>query len=202
MTEPVAGPPPVEVSEPDRTRLLELARTAVAVAAGARPSGDLDAVIEAGPLPAFLTAAFVTLLVDGDLRGCMGTLDPDGEAWRAVVDTATWAARRDPRFGGVRAHELAAMEIDVSILGPLVPLADPSAFRPGIDGIMIIRDERRGILLPEVADDVGHGPTDMLEAVCRKAGLRAGAWRERGTRLWVFRTLRFGGRAIEVGEHG
>jgi AMMECR1 domain-containing protein len=60
---------------------------------------------------------------------------------------------------------------------------------------VISRDGRRGLLLPEVADDVGHGPTDMLDAVCRKAGLPRDAWRDPRAHLWVFRTLRFGGPA-------
>lgn len=196
MTTSSFSPPAgVTVSEADRARLLELARTAVAVASGAREPDALDRAVAAGPLPSFPAAAFVTLLEDGDLRGCMGTLDPDGEAWSAVVETAGWAAQRDPRFPPLDAAELSRLQIDVSILGPLVPLEDPAAFRPGIDGIVIGRDGRRGLLLPEVADDVGRGPTDMLDAVCRKAGLTRGAWRDRDTRLWVFRTLRFGGPA-------
>lgn len=188
-------PEPVLVSDVDRVRLLELARAAVAVASGAAPTSHLEARLADGPLPSFPAAAFVTLLERGELRGCMGTLDPDGEAWRAVVETAGWAARQDPRFEPLAPSELGALEIEVSILGPLVPLADPAAFRPGIDGIVISRDGRRGLLLPEVADTVGTGPTDMLEAVCRKAGLPAPAWRDPDSRLWVFRTLRFGGRA-------
>jgi AmmeMemoRadiSam system protein A len=194
MTAPSPSlPGPVDVSAADQDRLLELACTAVAVASGAAPAWALEAAIAAGPLPAFPAAAFVTLLEDGELRGCMGTLDPDGAAWQAVVDTAGWAARRDPRFAPLQAGELAALEVDVSILGPMAPLPDPGLFRPGVDGIVISRDGRRGLLLPEVADDVGHGPTDMLDAVCRKAGLPRDAWRDPRARLWVFRTLRFGG---------
>ena len=78
---------------------------------------------------------------------------------------------------------------------PLERLADPAAFRPGTDGIVVRRGGRRGLLLPEVAETVGHGPTDVLVACCRKAGLPGDAWREPGTELWVFRTHRFGGPA-------
>jgi AmmeMemoRadiSam system protein A len=194
-TVPYTSPDAVVVSDDDRRRLLDLARASVAVASGAAADSHLEAAIAAGPLPSFPAAAFVTLLEAGELRGCMGTLDPDGEAWRAVVDTAGWAARRDPRFPPLRAHELAGLEVDVSILGPMMPLDDPGLFRPGIDGIVISRDGRRGLLLPEVADAVGDGPTDMLDAVCHKAGLPRGAWRDPATRLWTFRTLRFGGPA-------
>lgn len=196
MTEPSAGPAPVEVSAADRERLLELARAAVAVASGAMPPAHLEEVVAAGPLPAFPAAAFTTLMEDGELRGCMGTLDGEQAAWRSVLETARWAAQRDPRFDALEAVELARLEVDVSILGPLAPLADPRSFRPGVDGIVITLEGRRGLLLPEVADDVGHGPLDMLVAVCRKAGLPPDAWRDPRARLQVFRTLRFGGPAV------
>ena len=125
----------------------------------------------------------------------MGNLDAENPAWASVVEAARWAARGDPRFLGVEPGELAGMDIDVSILGPIVRLDDPSAFRPGTDGIVVRRGGRRGLLLPEVADTVGHGPTDMLVACCRKAGLPGDAWRDPGTELRVFRTHRFGGPA-------
>jgi AmmeMemoRadiSam system protein A len=188
-------PPPVVVPPDEQARLLGLARVAVAVAAGAQPNVALEAALAAGPLPERHAAAFVTLTEDGELRGCMGNLDADEPAWASVVDAARWAARGDPRFPGVQPRELAAIEIDVSIMGPLVWLADSRQFRPGTDGIVVQRDGRRGLLLPEVADTVGRGPTAMLEAVCRKAGLRPGAWHEPGTRIFVFRTHRFGGPA-------
>ncbi len=188
-------PPPVDIPAEEQARLLDLARVAVAVATGAEPGPALQVALDAGPVPERRAAAFVTLTELGRLRGCMGNLDADELASANVVDAARWAARGDPRFPGVEPGELAAIEIDVSVLGPLVPLEDAQAFRPGTDGIVVARGGRRGLLLPEVADTVGHGPTQMLEACCKKAGLRPGAWSETGTELWVFRTLRFGGPA-------
>ena len=189
------GPAPVEIPPTEQARLLDLARVAVAVAVGAQPGTALDAALAREPLPDRRAGAFVTLTEDGQLRGCMGNLDAENPAWASVVEAARWAARGDPRFLGVEPGELAAMEIDVSVLGPMERLADAAAFRPGIDGIVVRRGGRRGLLLPEVSETVGHGPTDMLVACCRKAGLRGDAWREPGTELWVFRTHRFGGPA-------
>jgi AmmeMemoRadiSam system protein A len=188
------GPPAVVIPAAEQERLLDLARAAVGEATGAMRHGTLKAAL-AGPLPDRRAAAFVTLTEEGDLRGCMGNLDADNPAWASVVDAARWAARGDPRFLGVEPQELAGIEIDVSILGPLVRLDDPRGFRPGIDGIVVRREGRRGLLLPEVAESVGYGPTQMLDACCRKAGLRPGTWAQPGTELWVFRTHRFGGPA-------
>jgi uncharacterized protein len=192
---PAGGPPAVEVPPAEQARLLDLARVAVAVAAGALRGTELDVALGAEPLPDRRAGAFVTLTEHGELRGCMGNLDAENPAWASVVEAARWAARGDPRFLGVEPGELAALEIDVSILGPMERLADPSAFRPGTDGIVVRRGGRRGLLLPEVAETVGRGPTDMLVACCRKAGLPGDAWRDPGTDLWVFRTHRFGGPA-------
>jgi hypothetical protein len=76
------------------------------------------------------------------------------------------------------------------VLGPALVLRDPAAFRPGIDGIIVARDGRRALLLPEVATDQGWNAREMLDAVCEKAGLEGHAWHDQRTRLFVFRTVR------------
>jgi AMMECR1 domain-containing protein len=96
----------------------------------------------------------------------------------------------------VRGSELPRIHLEVSVLGPVVPLLDPGCLRLGIDGIIVQRGGRRGLLLPEVAPMLGNDPAAMFDTACRKAGLPAGAWRDPGTRLAVFRTDRFGGPAV------
>jgi AmmeMemoRadiSam system protein A len=189
------SPGEVEIEPPERARLLELARVAVGVAAGARPAHDLQAALLRGDLPERPGGAFVTLTEEGQLRGCMGTLDETAPAWQSVVHAARSAVLADPRFPAVSPAELPRIHLEVSVLGPMVPLPDPAAFRPGVDGIVIGRDGRRGLLLPEVAAMLEPGPTAMLDAVCRKAGLPRDAWRDPRSALWVFRTCRFGGPA-------
>ncbi len=147
-------------------------------------------------------AAFVTLTSEGALRGCVGRLDPDVPVGTAVVDAATWAALDDPRFPSVRPGELARLHIEVSILGPMVRLADPMAFRLGVDGIVVERDGRRGLLLPEVASALDDDRVAMLEMACRKAGLEASAWRQPGTTVLAFRTARFGGPVLPLDAAG
>jgi AmmeMemoRadiSam system protein A len=126
----------------------------------------------------------------------MGSLDPDLPVWASVADAAGWATRGDPRFRAVRAADLDRLEVGVSILGPLVPLAAPEDFRPGTDGVVVRRGQRRGLLLPEVAEKLGFQRQPMLEIAAEKAGLPRDAWRQEGTEVLAFRTARFEGPAV------
>lgn len=204
MTTALPADPPAAVDLPagDRIRLLGLARAALAATTGACPATRLDVALAAAADLDRPAAVFVTLTEDGDLRGCIGTIRPDRPLAEAVVSAATSAAGRDPRFPAVRAAELGTIEVEISVLGTPVPLDDPTAFRPGVDGVIVERDGRLAILLPEVATTLGWGTAEMLDAVCLKAGLARDAWRRSGTRLRRFRTTRFGGSAIEVSDEG
>ena len=189
---------PGEVSLPQDARrcLLDLARIAVGVAARTLPARDLSEALECDPGIDLHAAAFVTLTGPGGLRGCVGMLDAGRPVAEAVVEAAACATRTDPRFPPVHAHELGDLEVEVSVLGPLVALVDPLSFRLGVDGILVERDGRRGLLLPEVAAMVNNDRTEMLEIACRKAGLPAGAWRDERATVFAFQTDRFGGPAV------
>jgi AmmeMemoRadiSam system protein A len=187
------GPEAVQLSDQDQARLLELARTAVAVAVRAQPAEALEALIEGGSLPELRAGAFVTLTENSDLRGCMGRLDDGTPVWISVLAAARLAALGDPRFPALQDVELPRVHLEVSVLGPMEPLRDPAMFRPGVDGLVVSRGGRRGLLLPEVAGMLEPRHDAMLDAVCRKAGLATGAWRDPQTELLVFRTCRFGG---------
>jgi len=189
--------PAAVVLPPDVRRcLLHLARTAVAVAARALPAQDLEAALVCDPGMDLHAAVFVTLTEPRGLRGCMGILDANRPVAEAVVEAAACAARTDPRFPPVQPRELHGLELDISVLGTPVRLADPQAFRLGIDGILVERDGRRGLLLPEVASTAGIDQVEMLEIACRKAGLPSGAWRDPRTSVSAFRTDRFGCPAV------
>jgi AmmeMemoRadiSam system protein A len=178
-----------------REQLLEVARAALAVATGSADRKRLDAAMEAARSLEMPAAAFVTLTEAGELRGCMGRLDPDRPVIVSVAEAAICAAVEDPRFEPVRADELDRIRIEVSILGPYQPLADPEGFEPGVEGILVERGWQRGLLLPEAAAECGLGRREVLEITCRKAGLATEAWRDPRTVVFAFRTVRFGGPA-------
>lgn len=206
-SDPSPGLPAPVVLDPETSAtLLRIAREAVTAAAthrgprptrrvGASPPGAPESAAPP-PSPAGSAAldqpgaAFVTLTEHGSLRGCMGSLEAEQPLGEAVASAGASAAVRDPRFFPVTEGELATIHIDVSVLGPAVPLRDPAAFRPGVDGIIVAREGRRALLLPEVATDQGWDARAMLDAVCEKAGLEGHAWHDPRTRLFVFRTVR------------
>ncbi len=132
-------------------------------------------------------ALFVTLRKGGNLRGCIGTLSPDGDLSRSVPRFARSAAFEDPRFPPLASDELAQCEIEISVLTPPEPVADPSNIIVGRDGLILESGGRRGLLLPQVATEWGFDRETFLGEVARKAGLPPDAWKRPETRLWTFR---------------
>ena len=140
------------------------------------------------------SGVFVTLKNDGRLRGCLGTLQCRAGLEYEVARCAADAASTDPRFTAVTAHELAALSIEVSVLGPLEPI-DPAAgdaIEIGRHGLVVELGRRRGLLLPQVATEYNWTPDVFLRHTCLKAGLDAEAWR-RGARVYRFEAEVFGG---------
>lgn len=172
--------------------LLDLARAAVVAAVRGYDLPDAFAD-PAWDQPA---DAFVTLRRHGRLRGCIGTLGAGWPVGRSVVHAAEMAALEDPRFAPVGAEELAELDVEVSVLTPPRPLEEPGDFVPGRDGIVVEARGRRGLLLPQVATEMGWGAAEMLAGACEKAGLRPDAWLDPGTRLEVFEVARAEGPLI------
>jgi len=192
----VAGPITPDVPPELRQALIEVARAAIQVAAGLASGWSLASRSREAKGTGLRAAVFVTLTDGGELRGCMGTLDPEQPVAEAVAAAAMTASLDDPRFYPVEADELGDLDVHISILGAPVELAAPTDFVPGVDGIIVERGLRFGLLLPEVATGHGWDGERMLAAVCQKAGLRSDAWREPATRCLVFRTVRFGGHVV------
>ncbi len=124
-------------------------------------------------------ACFVTLEIDGRLRGCIGSLTPHRRLADDVRENARAAAFRDPRFPALTAEELPRVQIEVSVLGPLERLdwRDEeellARLRPGVDGLLIEHGERRGTFLPAVWRHYPE-PRDFLRQLQRKARLPDG----------------------------
>lgn len=182
------APPAVraaDIATEARRQLVELARSAVEAAVSGEPP-PVPALEDLHEHARHPFGAFVTLTERGDLRGCIGRLDFDRPAWENVVEAAIGSALGDPRFPAVRRRELDMLEVEVSVLDPPVAIDDPGAFDAARHGIMIERGWHRGLLLPVVARRYGWDERRTLDAVCDKAGLPRSAWRDPGSRLFVF----------------
>lgn len=123
-------------------------------------------------------ACFVTLLKDGQLRGCIGTLEAHQSLGQDIIDNARRAAFSDPRFAPVSETELARLTLEVSVLTEPVALevADENSLlaslRPGEDGLIVEYGGRRATFLPSVWEQLPE-PRQFVAALKRKAGLAA-----------------------------
>jgi AmmeMemoRadiSam system protein A len=129
--------------------------------------------------------AFVTLTEGGELRGCIGHIVGTEALHKCVAEMAVAAATQDPRFSPVTEAELAAIELEISVLTPLRRISDPAEIQVGRDGIYIEKGYYRGLLLPQVATDYGWDRYEFLDNTCLKAGLPRGAWKE-GATIQIF----------------
>ncbi|HUR38332.1 MAG TPA: AmmeMemoRadiSam system protein A [Planctomycetota bacterium] len=156
------------LSDEDRKTLLELARDAVAAAAG---GDDLPTLRNPnGPLRE-KGAVFVTLRSAGELRGCIGHVEAREALWESVRDMAAAAAVRDPRFPPVRPQEVPRLEIELSVLSPMTPIR-PDQIVVGTHGLYVKKEGISGLLLPQVAVEWNWGPEEFLRRTFEKAGLR------------------------------
>ena len=179
-----------QLDRSDQRLLLDIAR--LSIDAAVRRGAPAGAAL--GQPPAALNepaAAFVTIHERGELRGCIGLMRFDVPLWINVREAAAAAALDDPRFLPVDESELPALELEVSVLDPPVPLPDPAGFVAGRHGIVVERGMRRALLLPQVATEMGWDASQMLDAVCLKANLPKDAWRDPSTQLFVFESTCF-----------
>jgi AmmeMemoRadiSam system protein A len=176
------------LSPTERAALLGIARGAILAHLGLAARPDLPS---SGPL-AGERGAFVTLHVNGDLRGCIGTFQPMGSLAATVARVAVSAASEDPRFQPIEAAEVAGLEVAVSALAPARPLGDPRAVAVGREGLVVKRGFHRGTLLPKVAVEHGWTAEEFLRHTCLKAGLPPTAWQEPDVTVEAFEAEEFG----------
>ena len=158
--------------------LLQLARAAIGEKLG-RPATDAASLVrlhEPG-------ATFVTLTQQGQLRGCIGSLEAHRALLHDVRENALAAAFRDPRFTPLAMEEFEVTSVEVSLLTPAQPLAfrDEADFmaqlRPGVDGIVFQYGHHRSTFLPQVWESLPDS-VQFMQQLKRKAGLPPNFWHE------------------------
>jgi AmmeMemoRadiSam system protein B/AmmeMemoRadiSam system protein A len=183
------GPAAAEfsLSAEEKTELLRLARQAVHEFVAEKKvigyeTQSLNLMSERG--------AFVTLKKRGELRGCIGFIEPVASLCDTVIQTAVYAASEDPRFAPVTAEELKELEYEISVLTPLKKIANPGLVQVGKHGLVIAMGRNRGILLPQVPVENNWDRETFLCQACVKAGLPPDAWKK-GAEISVFEAIVF-----------
>jgi hypothetical protein len=170
-----------DADQPDAEKgatLLKLARSEIASKLGQPAAKPVEADWLRKP-----GASFVTLTRQGELRGCIGTLEAHRSLAVDVRENAVAAAFRDPRFMPLSLDEFGDIRVEVSLLSPTEPLevaseADALArLRPNVDGVVFEYGHYRSTFLPQVWEQLPE-PAEFLAHLKRKAGLSMDFWSE------------------------
>lgn len=186
-----------------RSRAI-LVRTA-ASAIHARLAGAVHAEPGLEGLPVELRterASFVTLTIEGELRGCCGTIEPRRALALDVWRNAQVSAFEDPRFPPLAASEWTQVDLEIAVLSPLERIETTGeaqllqVLEPGRDGLVIAWRGWRATFLPKVWEHLRE-PRDFLERLKAKAGWPAGFWAA-DVDAWRYRTESFGADRREI----
>jgi len=168
------------LEQSERSRLLGLARDSIArglssPAPEPLPRGEWSSRLLAP------TAAFVTLTLSGELRGCRGTTEPLRSLAEEVWRSAWLTAFADPRFPPIAAEEAASLRIAISVLTALEPIDCANqaelieSLEPGVDGLVLRCGAARATFLPAVWKSLPE-PREFVRQLRRKAGLYGSHW--------------------------
>jgi len=130
--------------------------------------------------------AFVSLHSHGQLRGCIGHIQPNRPLHQIIEEMALAAAFEDPRFSPLTLKELQDLELEISVLTPLQRIRDVQEIEVGKHGLYIKKGFCSGLLLPQVATEYKWDRVAFLEETCRKAGLPRNAWKEKDAEIYLF----------------
>jgi AmmeMemoRadiSam system protein B/AmmeMemoRadiSam system protein A len=184
-----------DLSAQDKEGLLRLARSAIEAkliegAKVQRPELSSPALLED-------RGCFVTLHKDGQLRGCIGMIEPVSPLVECVEGNAKSAAFRDPRFPSLSAEELTEIDIEVSVLTVPKKLDFKDGedlkrqLQPLVHGVILSRGHKRSTFLPQVWKQLPD-KEQFLEHLCLKGGMSSKAWKDPKTEVKVYKALVFG----------
>lgn len=173
-----AGTDEFRLTKQEKQTLLDIARNTVEHYIRDKETPDIDMKTVTDVLKT-KCGAFVSLHLHGDLRGCIGTFRTDKALYQNVREMAIAAATSDYRFDPVGVSELAALDIEISVLSPMRKISSIDEIVLGKHGIYIKKDGRSGTLLPQVATDRNWTREEFLGYCARdKAGLGWSGWKD------------------------
>lgn len=184
-----------QLSNDEKKILLRLARQALehGVRHEKLPALDLESMT---PLLKAQGASFITLTIDGNLRGCIGALEPYQPLAQDVREHAIAAALEDPRFPPVTPSELSQIEVEVSRLTVPERLEYKDAedllakLHPNVDGVVLRDGPRRATFLPQVWEKIPD-KAEFLDNLCYKMGIAPGTWRHKHLDVLIYQVEEF-----------
>ena len=171
-------------SDDEKRGMIAAARSAIYSALRMDYDGDTTPV---GILKEKGYGVFVTLHLNGRLRGCIGRFTSSDSLYETIQDMARSAAFSDPRFPSLSRSEAPRIDIEVSVLSPLKRISSVDEFKLGRDGIYMIKGSRHGTFLPQVATETGWSTEEFLGHCAQdKAGIGYYGWKD--AELYTYQT--------------
>ncbi len=162
--------------------LLGIARDAIGAQLNNKP---IHLIENSDPELEQVLGVFVTLSLDGKLRGCIGNIIGQYPLYLGVQNMAIQAAFHDPRFPSLTPEEFDALHIEISILSPLTPI-HPQQVKVGTHGLLLRYHGLSGVLLPQVPTEQGWDKKEYLEGLAHKAGVSIDALNHKDAQLYGF----------------
>lgn len=135
---------------------------------------------------------FVTLKKKGNLRGCLGNFSSRDPLYLNIQKMTISSAKEDPRFEPVKQRELSDIDIEISVIYPMIKIRNIDEILVGRDGLYVEHGFFRGVLLPQVATEYGWDREEFLSHTCIKAGLPPNAWKDMEIKIFRFEADVFG----------
>jgi len=181
-----------KLSPADKEQLLKLARRSLEFYLKEKKSPTAsDVGVEVTDAMKREGAAFVTLKKHRMLRGCIGDIIPRGPLYESVIRNAVNAGFNDYRFPPVTGAESGQLVFEISALTVPKQIASPEQIRVGTDGVILRKEGRSAVFLPQVAPEQGWDVSQMLSHLSAKAGLSPDAWKQ-DTQFLTFQADVFG----------
>jgi len=184
-----------KLTSKEKQTLLGIARQSIESAVKGERNSKLDSALLTPRLKE-QGASFVTLTVRGELRGCIGALEPYQALADDVREHAVAAALQDPRFPPVGPNELNEINIEVSRLSVPYPLEYSTSedliqkLRPHVDGVILRDGMRRATFLPQVWEKIPN-PAKFLDNLCYKMGAAPDTWKHKHLEVLIYQVEEF-----------
>lgn len=178
----------MELSTEEKEILLKVARESIMEEF---VEGDVTKIdYKAFPKLKMELGAFVTLKIDGELRGCIGYIITHKTLFETIFEAAKHSAFDDPRFPKLNIDELDKVTIEISVLSKFEPIKSYDEIEVGKHGLLL-EEGGRAVLLPQVATEQNYNRSQFLTALCHKAGLYGNYWKEKMLNIKIFTALVF-----------